>query len=338
MTENPLPIDYSPLAPTGEIRILVLGRGSSSDPIQCTLLHSTHGEMEYQALSYEWGDEKENDPSIAVNGQSVQIRNNLYEAMSHIRESSEELYLWVDALCINQADLQEKNRQVAMMGEIFASATQVIAWLGVASDGSDTAMDWMTNKDILKKRLSRCPPDSPERKAVVELCSRSYWRRVWIIQELYLSQDYVVNCGTKSMPRDAFAGSLAALNEPQFEDWKAIQNNSADGHRWARQLRDAGLTHVNRLFRWLRLCIQRDYQSSRGHDFIYSLIGISDDCKGGEIVIDYERPIREVFLDVLRVDVSRWRDRDGGAKWHIARKMGLQIDERLELAVKEVLE
>ncbi|KAM5354103.1 hypothetical protein ACJ41O_000753 [Fusarium nematophilum] len=339
MAEKPLAIDYSHLAPTTEIRILTLERGSDTDPITCALRGATRGEEEYHALSYEWGDESEDDPSITVNSHHVQIRRNLYEALKSIRNPSEDLQLWVDAICINQANIEEKNHQVAMMGETFANATGVIAWLGPARDGSDTAMDWMADKTKLRENLLRCEKDSSEGEAVVSLCHRSYWRRVWIIQELYLSRSYVVRCGTKCVPSDAFEDSLASLNDSDLYNSKDLANNPADHHGRARMFRD-GAPQFNILRRWISMCVLGKFQCTREHDMIYALVGISHDYKSGKrsIEIDYNKTPREVYLEVLRQDRDGWRQGNGEKMMKLAKIMNLEMDESLKSSIFEILE
>lgn len=252
MTETAPSFPYTPLAP-GEIRLLILGRGLSNDPVWCILVHRHLAKANYEALSYEWGMESKDDPDVIVNGRAVRIRKNLYEALKQIRQTDEERYLWVDALCIDQADLDEKSQQIGLMGDIFGGATCVIAWLGVARDDSDIAMEWMAKTNELEENLRRSAWDSPERKAIELLCYRSYWRRVWIIQELYLARTHVVRCGTKSISGDQFENSLPILN--RFgSDWEKIFRNPADHHRLRRENRGdipSGVKY-NKLHAWLK--------------------------------------------------------------------------------------
>ncbi|KAM0430100.1 hypothetical protein ACHAPT_006106 [Fusarium lateritium] len=352
MAERPLSINYSPLDLTTEIRLLILGPGSGADPIQCLMYHTHREDQDYQALSYEWGNENCEGAEILVNGESVQIRNNLYQALRHIRDPLTDLYLWIDAICINQADLEEKSHQVALMGYTFATAINVIAWLGVANDDSDIAMDWMANSKRLGKKLKGTPLNSPERKGIVALCRRSYWRRIWIIQELYLSKDYVVQCGTKVIPRQAFGESVASLNSSEYSDWKEIANNHADEHRFARQLQDRiSDSGWNCLFRWLKICLRGDFQFSNEYDLIYALVGISDDCKSGALEINYQKPLEAVYLDAMRLCRVRvkqgyramgeqvYESRSLSQDWlfKVAKKMGLEKSESLPGLIQEVM-
>ncbi|KAJ3547865.1 hypothetical protein NM208_g1304 [Fusarium decemcellulare] len=334
--EKPLFLDYAPLEPL-EIRILVLHQGSTTDTVECTLRHVLRDQEQYHALSYEWGEEVRFEPGIIVDDLPVRIRKNLYEALKEVRKPSEDLQLWVDAICINQADLEEKNSQVAMMGETFEKAAGVIAWLGVARDNSDVAMDWMANTSTLSDKLNGVDADGLEKKAIAALCNRTYWRRVWIIQELYLSKSYDVRCGTKSIPADVFEESLATMNDRKYE-WTDMDHNPAD-HLGRSRLFKQGAPQFNTLNRWLKMCILGKFQCTREQDTVFSLLGIAHDCRNGSISIevDYRKSPRDIYLEVLREGRDDWCRGLGGMVTKLAGLMNLEMDESLKDSVFGIL-
>ncbi|KAI0445239.1 heterokaryon incompatibility protein-domain-containing protein [Xylaria telfairii] len=114
-----------------EIRLLRLHPSSSfGDAIKCSLFHSFLDHLpEYEALSYVWGP-LEFSQEILVEGQSIKITENLECALRHLRHVLAERTLWVDALCINQADIVERNHQVTLMKEIYSLCICDLAWLG----------------------------------------------------------------------------------------------------------------------------------------------------------------------------------------------------------------
>jgi hypothetical protein len=136
---SPSAMKYKPLWWLDEIRLIILEPGSSSDPIRCRLIHTELGLQDYEALSYEWGTSAK-DLEISINGEPIRVRRNLHSALWHIRTQRERL-LWIDALCINQADVSERNHQVCLMGRIYSQAENVVVWLGPAANDSDLAMD-----------------------------------------------------------------------------------------------------------------------------------------------------------------------------------------------------
>jgi hypothetical protein len=82
----------------------------------------------YEALSYEWGDPAQRRHDIYINEEQVSIRENLWLALRRVTQPN--VFLWVDALCINQDDVVERAQQLAVMGDIFAGAERVRVWLG----------------------------------------------------------------------------------------------------------------------------------------------------------------------------------------------------------------
>jgi hypothetical protein len=125
-----------------QIRLIHLASASQAeDEITCSFsITSVEEEIGYEALSYVWGDENDRFP-IKVEGCSVSITKNLYSALKYLRLENQIRILWIDALCINQSDIREREQQVAFMGLIYSRASLVVVWLGEAWFGSDLAMD-----------------------------------------------------------------------------------------------------------------------------------------------------------------------------------------------------
>jgi hypothetical protein len=89
-----------------------------------------------------WGG-SETLKAISVDRQSISVRQNLWFALDALRDQVNPRTLWTNALCINQDDVQGRNRQVAMMGRIYQEATKVLVWLGEAADDSEIVFDRM---------------------------------------------------------------------------------------------------------------------------------------------------------------------------------------------------
>jgi Heterokaryon incompatibility protein (HET) len=88
----------------------------------------------YEALSYVWGFLSSSE-SLRCDGKSISITPNLRDALRKLRLVDRHRALWVDQICINQSDKDEKSSQVALMDRIYRMAEQVIAWLGPNPDG-----------------------------------------------------------------------------------------------------------------------------------------------------------------------------------------------------------
>lgn len=132
---------HLPLAGPNVIRLLQLHPRTKDNELSCNLVHVNHGgETRYEALSYAWGPPRftekllirvdRDDPSDA----HMMITENLSEALLALCLDDKPRYLWVDAICINQSNIEEKNHQVAQMGDIYRNAEKVIVWLGLQQD------------------------------------------------------------------------------------------------------------------------------------------------------------------------------------------------------------
>ena len=132
---------YSPLQNPLTIRLLVLQPNSNDEPIEGHFIFRTlstgnsdnleNAETPYCALSYCWGEDRSIDHFIKVNNQSFGVTSHLHSALQQLRKNDLPVVLWIDALCINQQDIEERSRQVAIMRLVYLSAERVVIWLGV---------------------------------------------------------------------------------------------------------------------------------------------------------------------------------------------------------------
>ncbi|KAF4563714.1 hypothetical protein EYR36_002955 [Pleurotus pulmonarius] len=179
-----------PLKPGEEIRILRLALKAPRLRGFRRLLHvpcpswkvpradRLHGELvaislahppEYTALSYTWGDPTF-DSEIIVNGRRLPITSSLEAALRTLQGSADDaeyLSLWIDQICINQNDTNDKSVQVPLMKQIYASATQTIAWLGPATDDSDLVMDYLNVIGLEGAKVGLQDPSSDNFKVIV---------------------------------------------------------------------------------------------------------------------------------------------------------------------------
>ena len=136
---------YRPIADLDEIRLIHLLPGSRKSSIECLIEHANlESKPQYEALSYMWGV-PEGELPIKINNSTVRIRPNLKSALYHLRKTHRERVIWIDALCINQKDTNERNRQVNQMARIYSMASRVVLWLGESDNSSSRAMAYMGN-------------------------------------------------------------------------------------------------------------------------------------------------------------------------------------------------
>ncbi|KAF3004766.1 hypothetical protein E8E13_001319 [Curvularia kusanoi] len=130
--ENPSTI-YRPLK-ANHIRVLLILPATEpdfSDTISCQLSEESLDSdplPKYRALSYVWGNTS-NPKTVLLNGQPFPVRNNLWTFLAQARKHGYTDPAWIDAVCINQDDTDERNKQVALMGRVYCSATDVRVWL-----------------------------------------------------------------------------------------------------------------------------------------------------------------------------------------------------------------
>jgi Heterokaryon incompatibility protein (HET) len=163
---------YSPL-PSGDrsIRLAVLYPGDFEDEIEFRLVHARLDDApEYESLSYAWG-ETALTRTTKIEGRALSISLALETALRHLRTRTKDRVLWIDAICINQEDNNERNNQVSFMDDIYATARRVVVWIGPKDGESERAMEFlkeMGTSNTLPKRDRKIVNDENEPRYVAE--------------------------------------------------------------------------------------------------------------------------------------------------------------------------
>jgi hypothetical protein len=193
-----------------EIRVVELLPGNADDLVSCRLEHRTlTSPGDYEALSYVWGNSF-TSASISVDGSNVlQITDNLHSALRYLRHDVRSRYVWIDAICINQADTSERSHQVKMMRKVYSSASCVVIWLGDADRGSESSVVSTILRHAEDSRLHWDPAlNNPEtltwdKMEMFLFFKNEWWSRTWTIQELLVSRKALFCCGNLSFPAEA---------------------------------------------------------------------------------------------------------------------------------------
>jgi hypothetical protein len=119
--------------PPDAFRYLVLQPGLSDEPLSCSLHVSRIDEVKYESVSYAWGT-GQRDQDIVCDDKILKITPNLYSVLQRVRLPDAPRNLWADSICINQEDLEEKGRQVTIMGQIYRSAERVLICMGATGE------------------------------------------------------------------------------------------------------------------------------------------------------------------------------------------------------------
>ncbi|KAK3369305.1 heterokaryon incompatibility protein-domain-containing protein [Lasiosphaeria ovina] len=231
---------YSPL-PDGYIRLLrLMPHGDRDAPIQfnlldCPLPDSSQDTSLYDALSYVWGS-PEKTRFVYTDECRLAVTVQLHTALSYLRDRLVERIIWIDAICINQEDNDEKGRQVQPMAKIYARASRVIVWLGEEADGSNEALREIlnvanqlhTNSAIVKTNHQAIPPlpdqrPTTDQRAVFRLLERPWFQRIWVVlQEVAAARHVLIKCGTMEIDGYAFCSGISALKP--YESFPELQS------------------------------------------------------------------------------------------------------------------
>ncbi|EHK21123.1 uncharacterized protein TRIVIDRAFT_153219, partial [Trichoderma virens Gv29-8] len=207
-----------PSLPTlNHIRLVSLLPGSTNT-ITCELITvDIDSAPKYEALSYTWGN--------AFDRQAIRIQNtvlqqsaellatsNCLSALRRLRYRDQSRMLWIDSLSINQLDVSEKNHQITLMSKIFSQAANVIIYLGEPADNSDLAIEFITECDNPSTETTSLSYPNTEllTGALYSFFHRPWFTRVWVIQEVVLSNTALAYCGEKTIPWSAIQS---------FKDW-----------------------------------------------------------------------------------------------------------------------
>ena len=262
---------YSSLQDKNWIRLLVLEPSPDPEaPVFCTLQHWPLSDApRYEALSYVWGDEGSMGTIIIDDGLFL-VRPNLDSALKQLRYDYTPRTLWVDAICINQFDNDERGDQVSQMGRIYSKANDVVIWLGEESHNSNQGMDFLdeivmlgSRREYLDQNMAddfRSILDRPDSNscilALADILMRPWWDRVWTLQEIVLAHSATVYCGSKIQTWDSFEMVSIILLQPGIQS--LLVRFSKAGSIGARLLRE----RLNRPFNINR--IRSDLASEAG--------------------------------------------------------------------------
>lgn len=266
------------------------------DNIQCEIRHATTASR-YTCLSYVWGVEDEGYP-LLLNDEEFMVRDNLWRFLKEARKKPHicNEWLWIDALCIDQASNAERTHQVQHMGRIFSGAERVISWLGVAPD-IVMYLHSIREQARIREARPKSEMNLPYFGSYMEVSrfdyrgdqllrddfnSSDYWRRAWITQEVALARDVTFMVGDveehESLVEQArHAGCFVTRDLLS----NRRQNTQIIGQRL--------MTLLDR---------HKEKQCSILRDRIYSLLAICGDISG--LDVDYEVPDRELADNVLR--------------------------------------
>ncbi|KAF2826635.1 HET-domain-containing protein [Ophiobolus disseminans] len=323
MSATLLPRDYTykPLDKSAEIRIVVLQAAPHFEsPLAIRLQHCDLAERlqddkeeldedwtehirrqelaksqwtGYEAVSYAWGTEAATVVLEVLDDEApatLMIRPNVETMLKHLRSKTNDRCLWIDAICINQQDDREKERQVQFMGKIFSSAKAVLAWLGASTDALEKC-------DQLFRDLRRAVASQVEdghgsmidAQVLQDLLARPWFRRRWIVQEVLLAREAIVVCGNHTIDFMIFVNSVWKLTQEGRHDWLPadVVRKLCTVYRFRQSFFYRGRAAILAL-----LVVFHAAECADDRDRIYALDGITD----WKIPVSYLDPAEGIYL------------------------------------------
>jgi hypothetical protein len=130
----------------------------------------------YEALSYVWSGPHRR--SIYVDKIPFGVTLNLYGALLHLRNQALSRVVWIDAIRIDQENLEEKEQQIQFVAKIYAQASRVIVWLGKSADDSDIAFEAI--RTAAYDEYTSPVTEQPIEISIFKLLERPWFRRIWV--------------------------------------------------------------------------------------------------------------------------------------------------------------
>ena len=302
------------------IRVFDLLPLDVSGKIQCRLRHiSLTDSTNIAAVSYECGSPESQKHQIWVNGKSYHVLDNLHVFLANLLKlHPDDGYrnLWIDAVCIDSHNLQERGHQVQQMKHIYKNAANVLIWLGPSNARSDRLFDFLNTLDnpessenanqsvaqmtkeqwnMSQEKLLHAGVDIW--RACASLSNRTYWTRLWIIQEILLARWPILVCGSKRAPWQSWAVSLDVLEtfKDQTLTWTCWLHDSSANficRQWFSTSDGVASDHLMKLVVRFR---QSNCSDTRDH--IFGLIGLASDASA--LQVNYDCSLDQLCRDVF---------------------------------------
>lgn len=325
-----------------EIRLLTIS-SVNDDEAACDIeTVSLHDEPRYNALSYVWGSPTDS-ATLYLGAHGLPVGKNLNEALLQLVSIGRWGKFWVDALCINQADEDEKAQQVGLMGEIYSKAFQTIAWLGPVQDDSDKVVksitrlsEWVKENKFSENEKLESLRDEAGRasleslidaldygdeadhqvalKPIAKLFDSPWWHRLWKFQELILAKKIVIVCGPQAVSwghcvRASLGLRYLAMRAPSHQH-RVTLSETVNALWYSTEMWAArhAIENVNTLslLNLLEVSAFRGRKASDPRDHVFGLLGVAQDQVAKDIRVDYQKSALQLFTEVAAKMISRY--------------------------------
>ena len=251
----------------------------------------------YIAISYEWGTSKASR-LILVDGRAMLVGKNCYRVLRQVQRQGASVYYWIDAICIDQWNNAEKSKQVQLMGMVYRNAQSTAVCIG-EHDASSALLYGHVKETVEPESPIPASVDSTM-SAAENVCARSYFRRLWIVQEILLSKEIYLYCGY-----DVLAwNTLQKLTVDYGEDNEFVTRGKCSSYVKLALARRQGILTKNWSLVELVDCFAAQ-ECSDTRDKIYGMLGLlpvaKDSASALRLTPDYDLPEVGVALQVIRL-------------------------------------
>ena len=269
-------------------------------------------QFEYEALSYAWGTAISPCKAL-VDGFELPITESLDQGLRRLRVCDKRRMLWIDALCINQRDIQERSRQVQHMAAIYRSAKRVVIWLGewpnnaACSHVSECQAQWL---NTVHNREWLIPPQLLRHvlQHFVDIIELPWFRRLWVIQELALARrNPIMLIGSLSTRWSNFSKSVLYIYNDASRflrpDDVQLYRGWAEGSVRVWALADIRLRSGSHRGLYWCLIASQNGMCANLLDKVYGLLGLCDFQMVDAIAVDYSISLPRVLAEATVVCV-----------------------------------
>lgn len=335
MPEKPHLYTYRPLDFQNRgFRVAILQPAPDfSAPICCDLAEVTlNSHPNYEAISYVWGNPSNQAPIYLEDAES-RVTANLALALRYLRLKHEPRTLWVNAICIDQSNIDERSRQVQLMKDIYSFCIRDLIWLGEANDCTEGKLNTLVHmKSLNLRRTDRGYKQfnnmialrdlAADRKdnLYFDICSiivfPDLWGRVWVMQEIACCPEALLVIGHLTMSWTILSSILDHSGAPDCyhlnfshqtfaqDVWDAFGKTQVIEHQ-RDILRSVDPVNSTLLDVLSRFCAT---DSTDPRDKIYGLLGLATDDHG--IIPDYRKSVQDVYIDVARSQLNATHNLD----------------------------
>ncbi|KAH7000594.1 heterokaryon incompatibility protein-domain-containing protein [Ilyonectria destructans] len=279
-----------------KIRLLALLPGRLDDPLRSEIFEAEFSSNpdispRYEALSYAWGHQANTQPLYIIRPDgsfsgTIDFAPNIHSALHHLHLEASRRIIWCDLISINQVDLKEQENEILRMADIYRKAQRVVIWLGPKADKSALAIKAIEYAEI--------PHSQQELEAIQKLVARSWFKRLWVRQEVTLARSAVVIVGDRKVSWTHLISAAAFLDT----FIRLRRNSDPTFGRDLLNLVEFGFVKsyddIMDIFHPCRAC-----ECTEDHDRVYALLGFLSTEQSLAIQPDYSKGAKNVYQDLV---------------------------------------